>query len=106
MADRLVTLAAVAGAHGISGEVRLKLFSDGIESLKRHRQFDAGGRALTLQTIRPDKGGAVARFAEIADRTDAEKLRGTVLAVRSEAHPSELQSLMRISYADFCLKQK
>src|SRR3546814_4607123 len=26
--------------------------------------------------------------------------------VRSEAHTSELQSLMRISYADFCLKKK
>src|SRR3546814_8666921 len=25
---------------------------------------------------------------------------------RSEEHPSELQSLMRNSYADFCLKQK
>src|SRR3546814_469428 len=28
------------------------------------------------------------------------------LAVRSEEHTSELQSLMRISYAVFCLKQK
>src|SRR3546814_8467240 len=28
------------------------------------------------------------------------------LAVRSEEHTSELQSLMRISYALFCLKQK
>src|SRR3546814_7273392 len=27
-------------------------------------------------------------------------------APRSEEHPSELQSLMRISYAVFCLKQK
>src|SRR3546814_9049908 len=26
--------------------------------------------------------------------------------MRSEAHPSELQSLMRISYAVFCLKKK
>src|SRR3546814_6172070 len=27
-------------------------------------------------------------------------------AIRSEEHTSELQSLMRISYADFCLKKK
>src|SRR3546814_4751140 len=27
-------------------------------------------------------------------------------AVRSEEHPSELQSLMRMSYAGFCLKKK
>src|SRR3546814_9117360 len=29
-----------------------------------------------------------------------------ILKVRSEEHTSELQSLMRISYAVFCLKQK
>src|SRR3546814_7820547 len=37
--------------------------------------------------------------------------RGTIIppeiaAVRSEEHTSELQSLMRISYAVFCLKKK
>src|SRR3546814_10479250 len=32
--------------------------------------------------------------------------RETVGAVRSEEHTSELQSLMRISYAVFCLKTK
>src|SRR3546814_8763124 len=30
----------------------------------------------------------------------------TVMAQRSEEHTSELQSLMRISYAVFCLKKK
>src|SRR3546814_9557617 len=30
----------------------------------------------------------------------------TVVVVRSEEHTSELQSLMRISYAVFCLKKK
>src|SRR3546814_5352575 len=31
---------------------------------------------------------------------------GTSVTVRSEEHTSELQSLMRISYAVFCLKKK
>src|SRR3546814_9263880 len=31
---------------------------------------------------------------------------GTLVAFRSEEHTSELQSLMRISYAVFCLKKK
>src|SRR3546814_1135333 len=35
-----------------------------------------------------------------------EKLRQMMLADRSEEHTSELQSLMRISYAVFCLKKK
>src|SRR3546814_3287057 len=30
----------------------------------------------------------------------------SLIALRSEEHTSELQSLMRISYAVFCLKQK
>src|SRR3546814_5166880 len=37
---------------------------------------------------------------------DGAALRITVEAVRSEEHTSELQSLMRISYAVFCLKKK
>src|SRR3546814_8941268 len=32
--------------------------------------------------------------------------QGGALALRSEEHTSELQSLMRISYAVFCLQQK
>src|SRR3546814_3051353 len=40
-----------------------------------------------------------------AGRGDNET-RSAELAVRSEEHTSELQSLMRISYAVFCLKKK
>src|SRR3546814_9238093 len=35
-----------------------------------------------------------------------EKVLGVLLHLRSEEHTSELQSLMRISYAVFCLKKK
>src|SRR3546814_2017014 len=34
------------------------------------------------------------------------KVRGCNASARSEEHTSELQSLMRISYAVFCLKKK
>src|SRR3546814_1345409 len=37
---------------------------------------------------------------------DARQLVAQRLAARSEEHTSELQSLMRISYAVFCLKKK
>lgn len=89
MVDR-ITLAAVAGAHGIGGEVRLKLFGDDLESLKRYKSFDAAGRTLTLRSLRIGggaSGGSIARFAEIADRTAAEALRGTVLTVPRETLP-------------------
>jgi 16S rRNA processing protein RimM len=84
--DRPVTLAAVTGAHGVTGEVRLKLFGDGVAALRRYRAFNDA--ALTLTNLRDDgKGGAIARFAEVADRTAAERLRGTALTVPRTALP-------------------
>jgi 16S rRNA processing protein RimM len=44
--ERQVTLAAVAGAHGVGGEVRLKLFAESVDSLARHQTVNVGGRAL------------------------------------------------------------
>src|SRR3546814_7037022 len=37
---------------------------------------------------------------------DTDKSVGDAYGIRSEEHTSELQSLMRISYAVFCLKKK
>lgn len=81
-----VTLAAIAGAHGVAGEVRLKLFGESVAGLSCHKSFNDG--ALTLVKIRDDgKGGAVARFAESNSRADAERLRSTVLTVPRDALP-------------------
>jgi 16S rRNA processing protein RimM len=87
LAEPEVTLAAVAGAHGIGGEVRLKLFAEGLESLKRHKKLQAGDRTLTLKSVKPGSAGAIARFAEIGDRAAAEALRGTLLTVPRSALP-------------------
>ena len=86
MSTEPVTLAAIAGAHGVAGEVRLKLFGDGVATLAKQKSFNDG--ALTLVKIRGDgKGGAIARLAESTSRADAEKLRGTVLTVPRAALP-------------------
>ena len=86
--DKEVALAAVAGAHGIGGEVRLKLFAEGIDSLKRQKRLFAGERPLTLTSVKPGGGGAIARFAEIGDRSAAEALRGQLLTVPRSALPA------------------
>jgi 16S rRNA processing protein RimM len=87
LAETQVTLAAVAGAHGIGGEVRLKLFARGLDSLKRHKILFAGARALTVTSVRAGSAGAIARFAEIPDRAAAEALRGQLLTVPRSALP-------------------
>src|SRR3546814_9591938 len=54
------------------------------------------GEALFIATVRQYLDG----FASVAPKAPADR------AKRSEEHTSELQSLMRISYAVFCLKKK
>ena len=85
--DRPVTLAVIIGAHGVTGEVRLKLFGAGVAELKRFKAFNGG--ALTPEKLRDDgKGGAVARLAQVTDRTAAEALRGTTLTVPRDQLPA------------------
>ena len=87
MDERQVTLAAVAGAHGVGGEVRLKLFAESVDSLARHETVNVGGRTLTLKSVKPGGAGAIARFAEVADRSAAEALRGSLVTVPRAALP-------------------
>lgn len=80
-----VMLAAITGAHGVTGEVRLKIFAQDLASFKKYKIFNDG--ALTLKKIRPHKIGAVARFEELTDRNMAEAARGTQLLVPAESLP-------------------
>ena len=84
---RRIPLAAVAGPHGIKGEVRLKLFSDTSESLTRHARLFVGGTERRLLGVRDSGRGAIARFEGIADRTAAEGLRGSLVEVDRAALP-------------------
>jgi 16S rRNA processing protein RimM len=87
MLDKRIALAAVAGAHGVKGEVRLKLFSERAESLAAHEKLYVGGTARRLLTIRDGGKTAVARFEGIDDRSAAEALRGSLVEVDRSALP-------------------
>src|SRR3546814_5699309 len=65
----------------------------------RHPPLGRGDKFLDITTMR-----AVGQQMELAAGT-VDLQKGAVRA-RSEEHTSELQSLMRISYAVFCLKKK
>jgi len=76
-----IALAAVAGAHGVKGELRLKLFTDSAENLARHKRVFIGGEERALESVRAGASGAIARVAGIADRSAAESLRGALVEV-------------------------
>src|SRR3546814_4997645 len=73
----------------------------------RRGQFDAGTDCERLGSyVRRARGpGPVSSPAGEADAMKAAVTRASS-SQRSEEHTSELQSLMRISYAVFCLKKK
>lgn len=85
-ADR-VALAAVAGAHGIKGEVRLKLFTDSIDSLARQQNVLVGGSPRRLLSVKRSGKAVLARFEGIDARTEAERLRGQLVEVDRAALP-------------------
>src|SRR3546814_1642865 len=69
----------------------------------RHRADDGGRARAGAHAHRPGTRGTYA--GAIADRRQAAE-GADARPVRSEEHTSELQSLMRISYAVFCLQNK
>src|SRR3546814_6769457 len=72
------------------------------ERVQRHGQRGAGGRAEG-QPAQHHRRGFRAGHHQV-HRTEFWKSKSR--PPRSEEHTSELQSLMRISYAVFCLKKK
>src|SRR3546814_7311164 len=70
-----------------------------------HRADDFGAPHEEDFILAHDENLAVDVFCRVAAE-EGRKRRKTSTARRSEEHTSELQSLMRISYAVFCLKKK
>ena len=85
--ERRIALAAIAGAHGVKGELRLKLFADTVESLRRHEKLYVGGAERRLLSVRDGGKTAVARFDGVSDRGAAEALRGSLVEVDRDALP-------------------
>jgi 16S rRNA processing protein RimM len=84
--ERRIALAAVAGAHGIKGELRLKLFGSA-DSLAMHESVFVGGKQQLLESVKAAGKGAIARLAGISDRSAAEGLRGQLVEVDRSSLP-------------------
>ncbi len=85
--DKRIALAAVAGAHGVKGEVRLKLFSGSLDSLAKQDTLFVGGVEHRLLSIRDGGKTAVAQFEGISDRAACEALRGSLVEIDRSALP-------------------
>lgn len=89
IAPDLVFIAAIAGAHGVKGECKVKSFAGVPEDAFAYGPFlDKAGRPfLTPKSARPVKDGFVVRFAENLSREQAQALKGTKLYIPRSALP-------------------
>ncbi|MFD1191741.1 MULTISPECIES: ribosome maturation factor RimM [Phenylobacterium] len=89
MADRLLQIARVAGAFGVRGEIRISTFTEDPLALAAYKTLlrQDGSHGLTITSARVAKGGVVARAKEVADRDQAEALRGLKLFIPRDALP-------------------
>jgi 16S rRNA processing protein RimM len=88
---RDVLMAAVIGAHGLKGEVKVKAFTVDPETLGAYGPLHAkDGRRFTVEVLRPVGGRddeAIVAFAEVKDRNASEALKGTELFVARDKLP-------------------
>src|SRR3546814_7684028 len=89
---------------GLNEVARIKR---GMEAIKARVGFK-GSLPKFFDYIRNDPKFKPASAQALGDgyRAIGERVAAAVPRLRSEEHTSELQSLMRISYAVFCLKKK
>lgn len=85
-----VCLGAVAGAHGVRGEFKIKAFTQTPEMVAAYGPVETeDGRRLTLTVIGNLKNSLVlARAPEIKDRNDAEALKGARLYIERAKLPA------------------
>ena len=92
---KYISIGQVVNTHGVSGEVKVKVFSDTIRRFEGIRQiqaaFDetgAGGRVLTISRLRYQKDMVLLTFEEAGNMADAEKLKNIYLQTREEDLPA------------------
>lgn len=81
----LVVLAAIVGAHGVGGAVRVKSFTG---DLGAFRDVEVVGRPFTIERVRPAGQLLSVRLGGLDDRDAAEALRGQTISVARAALPA------------------
>jgi len=87
--DKYICIAAVAGAFGVKGEIKLKTFTDKPESIMSYGSLLSidGEILLTPQSYKSLKGGLALMCKEIVTRDQAEALKSTKLYVKRNCLP-------------------
>src|SRR3546814_2115111 len=99
---------SVAVAEVLAAAAQSNAFKTASQQIQTTYKAQIDQQESRGQTLQAELNVLVAKYNEEAKKTPQNQaaLQAAAKAVRSEEHTSELQSLMRISYAVFCLKTK
>lgn len=89
MSESRVLLAVVTGAHGVSGRVRLKTFTDDPRTVGGYGPLtdEAGAETYRIRVTGSTKGGVIAEIEGLRQREAAEAMKGQGLYVERAALP-------------------
>jgi len=83
--DDLFVVGKIVSAHGIRGGVNVQVWTDRADRFQVGRTLwslsDRGNIRLIVQRVRQTPRGLIVRFEDIEDRSQADRLSGTVLAI-------------------------
>jgi 16S rRNA processing protein RimM len=94
--DPMIVMGRVAGAQGILGWVKIKTYTESVDSLADYPIWWLGDEKrpwyeITVETFAVHSKGLVAKFLGSDDRTTAEKYKGLLVAVPRSSLPQQLE---------------
>lgn len=85
----LLAVGRIGRAHGVRGEVAVQTLTEVPDRYAPGSVLSLeDGRTLTVHTTRPHQHRLLVKFEEVADRTQAQTLRGQVLLVSADRAPA------------------
>ena len=88
--DDLLSVGHIRKAHGLHGEVVIRLTTNRTERVAKGALLVAGDRQLTVSASRPKDADYLVRFEGVTGRDAADELRGTELFGEPIDDPDEL----------------
>ncbi len=88
--EPLLEIGSVRKAHGLRGDVIVRLVTNRLERLAPRSVLETDGGPLTVAASRPYQGDHLVRFEGVGDRSQAEALRGVVLRAAAIDDADEL----------------
>ena len=101
MSDEKLLLGEIVAAHGIKGLVKVRSFTEVPEDILAYGSlYNQLGQVVPMSIHSLTKGGLLMALPGVANRSDAEALKGTQLFIKRDKLPNLCSTIEEYYYAD------